>query len=66
MINIIGDNVHELIEIQNIIETGILNLSSNDINTIDIKYKLSSEDILLVNKYNHIIGSKSKNSEEDK
>lgn len=56
MINIIGDTVYELILLQKLLETGMLN-SSEDI-TLDTTYKLSSGDTLLVDQYNHIVGRK--------
>ena len=56
MISIIGDSVDELADLQSVLETGILN--SNDNTALDVTYKLSSGDILLVDRYNHIVGRK--------
>ena len=61
MITIIGDTSNELSNLQNIIETGILN--SNEKLIADVTYKLSTGDVLLVDKYNHIVGSKSESEE---
>ena len=56
MITIIGDNPDELADLQDVINTGLLNLKQNNETILDITYKLSSGDKLLVNKYNHIVG----------
>ena len=58
MITIIGDTSDELATLQYIINTGILN-ASNDNNyvAVDVTYKLSSGDKLLVNQYDYIVGS---------
>lgn len=63
MISIIGDTSDELAALQSIIDTGVIN--SNETSTVNITYKLSSGDILLVNQYNHIIGSKPKEAENE-
>lgn len=63
MICIIGDTSDELAALQSIIDTGVIN--SNEVSTVDVTYKLSSGDILLVNQYNHIIGSKPKEAENE-
>ena len=64
MITIIGDNPDELADLQDVIERGILNTKRNDEITLDVSYKLSSGDQLLVNKYNHIIGSIEKENKD--
>ena len=65
MITIIGDNFEELAFIQDIIDSGLLNLSTNSsINSINATYKLSSGNRLLVNKYNHIVGEQGSISED--
>jgi len=56
MIHIIGDTADELADLQSLIETGMIN--SNEDTTLDITYKLSSGNILLVDQYNHIVGQK--------
>lgn len=56
MIRIIGDTFEELADLQTLLETGQLNFRK-DI-TVDVTYELSSGGTLLVDKYNHIIGSK--------
>ena len=56
MISIIGNSVDELANLQSIIETGLLN--NDESTTLDVTYKLSSRDILLVDQYNHIVGRK--------
>ncbi len=56
MIQIIGETADELAKIQMVLEAGALN--SNEDGTIDVKYKLSSGNILLVDQYNHIVGEK--------
>ena len=62
MISIIGDTSDELAALQSIIDAGLIN--SKGLFTVDTTYKvtyeLSSGDVLLVNQYNHIIGSKPK------
>ena len=55
MIYIIGDTFEELADLQTLLETGQLNFRK-DI-TVDVTYELSSGCTLLVDKYNHIIGS---------
>lgn len=59
MICIIGDTADELADLQTLIEIGVLN--SDEESTLDVTYKLSSGDILLVDQYNHIVGSKEGN-----
>lgn len=56
MIQIIGDTVDELADIQKLLEIGTLN--SNEAGTIDVTYKLSFGGIILVDRYNHIVGKK--------
>ena len=56
MIQIIGDTVDELADIQKLLETGMLN--SNEAGAIDVTYKLSSGNVILVDQYNHIVGEK--------
>lgn len=63
MISIIGDTSDELAALQSIIDAGVIN--SNETSTVDVTYKLSSGDILLVNRYNHIIGSKPKEAKNE-
>jgi len=63
MISIIGDTSDELAALQSIIDTGVIN--SNEICTVDVTYKLSSGDDLLINQYNHIIGSKQKETKDE-
>lgn len=58
MISIIGDSFDELAALQSIIDAGVIN--SNETCTVDVTYKLSSGDDLLINQYNHIVGSKRK------
>ena len=62
MIVITADTVYELAYLQKLIETGVLN--SDKKATINVTYRLSSDDILLIDKYNSIVGSKSR--DEDK
>ena len=62
MIHIIGDTADELADLQILLETGMIN--SNKDSTLDITYKLSSGDILLVDQYNHIVGRKNKDKEK--
>lgn len=57
MITIIGDNPDELADLQDVIESGLINIKRNDEITLDVTYKLSSGNELIYNKYNHIIGS---------
>lgn len=64
MIHIIGDTADELANLQILLETGILN-SKNDI-TLDTNYKLSSGNILLVDRYNHIVGEKEISNDENR
>ena len=61
MIHIIGDNADELANLQMLLETGILN--NNEDTALAIAFKLSSGDTLLVDKHNHIVGSKVTNDE---
>ena len=61
MISIIGDTSDELATLQSIIDAGMVN--SNERFTLDVTYKLSSGDNLLVNQYKHIVGSKPKKDE---
>lgn len=56
MIQIIGDTVDELADIQKLLETGMLN--SNETGAIDVTYKLSSGNVILADQYNHIVGEK--------
>ena len=60
MIQIIGDSSDELAKLQRIIDSGILNsnIPSDEIYKLDIIYKLSSGNALLVNQYDHIVGEK--------
>lgn len=60
MITIIGDSSDELTKLQHIIDSGIFNLKipSGEEYTLDITYKLSSGNILLINQYDHIVGEK--------
>ena len=63
MITIVGDNFEELALMQDIIDSGIINITTNSSkDDIDVTYKLSSGNILLVNKYNHIVGEKKSES----
>jgi len=62
MITITGDTSDELAALQDIIDTGVLN--SSDLFTVDVIYKLSSEEKLLVDRYNHIVGSKANKNKE--
>lgn len=63
MITIIGDTSDELATLQYIINTGLLNASNdNNLTAVDVTYKLSSGDDLLVNQYDYIVGSS--NAEE--
>lgn len=64
MIQIIGDTADELTNLQILLETGILN-SGKDI-TLDTNYKLSSGNILLVDRYNHIVGEKEIGNDENR
>lgn len=58
MVTIIGDTPDELAALQYIINTGILNASNdNNYAAVDVTYKLSSGDKLLVNQYDYIVGS---------
>lgn len=63
MIHIIGDTADELANLQILLETGMLNSSKNV--TLDINYKLSSGNILLVDRYNHIVGEKETSNDEN-
>ena len=65
MINIIGDTYQELADLQIIIETGILN-TNEKLSSVNATYQLRSGDDLLVNQYNHIIGSKKELKGENK
>ena len=56
MIKIIGDTPDELAELQDIMDAGILNNGNNKI-SLDVCYELSSGDHLLVDEYDHIVGS---------
>ena len=62
MICIIGDTADELAGLQVLLETEMIN--SKEGTTLDITYKLSSSDILLVDQYNHIIGQRVRKSNE--
>lgn len=62
MICIIGDTADELAGLQVLLETGMINSSEDT--TLDITYKLSSDDILLVDQYNHIIEQRVRKSNE--
>ena len=68
MISIVGDNFEELALMQDIIDSGISNTDSskNNIEDIEVTYKLSSGNLLLVNNYNHIVGEQKPKSEEVK
>lgn len=55
MIQIIGDTFEELADLQTLLETGQLNFRK-DIK-VDVTYELSSGGTLLVDQYNHIVGS---------
>lgn len=55
MILVIGDTPEELATLQSIIDTGILNNTTEE-SVIDVTYQLASGSTLLVNPYNHIIG----------
>lgn len=59
MIMIIGDTPEELATLQSIIDTGILNNTTEE-SVIDITYQLASGNTLLVNPYNHIVGERNK------
>ena len=63
MIHIIGDTADELANLQILLEAGMLN-SEKDI-TLDTNYKLSSGNILLVDRYNHIVGEKEISNDEN-
>lgn len=56
MISIIGDSVDELTDLRSLLEIGLLN--SNENTVLDVTYKLFSGDILLVDRYNHIVSRK--------
>lgn len=56
MIQIIGDTVDELADIQKLLEIGTLN--SDGAGTIDVTYKLSYGGIILVVRHDHIVGKK--------
>lgn len=56
MISIIGDSVDELTDLRSLLEIGLLN--SNENTVLDVTYKLFSGDILLVDRYNHIVDRK--------
>ena len=58
MINIIGDTYQELADLQTIIESGIINTKERL--SVDATYKLRSGDNLLIDQYDHIIGSKAR------
>ena len=60
MITIIGDTAEELIQLQDIIETGILNIRSAEMDSLECTFELSSGDLLLYDQYKRIIGSKKK------
>lgn len=64
MIHIVGDAADELASLQILLETGMLN-SNKDI-TLDINYKLSSGNILLVDQYNRIVGEKEIKEHDDR
>ena len=64
MITIIGDNPDELADLQDVIESGLINIKHNDEITLDVTYKLSSGNELIYNKYNHIIGSIEKENKD--
>lgn len=68
MIKIIADTFEEITTISNIVGIGVANISCAyskknppPVSRIHVDYSLSSEDILLYNKYNDIVGVKSKN-----
>lgn len=56
MIQIIGDTFEELADLQTLIEAGKLNYHEKKIK-VYATFKLSSGGTLLVDQYNHIIGS---------
>lgn len=56
MIHIIGDTFEELADLQTLLESGQLNFRKGI--TVDVAFELSSGGTLLVDQYNHIIGSK--------
>ena len=58
MILVIGDTPEELAKLQSIIDTGILNIATEEEAVIDVTYQLASGHTLLVNSYNHIVGGK--------
>ena len=60
MITIIGDTAEELSQLQDIIETGILNIRSVEMDSLECTFELSSGDLLLYDQYKRIIGSKKK------
>jgi hypothetical protein len=60
MITIIGDTTEELIQLQDLIETGILNIGSAKMDNLECTFELSSGDLLLYDQYKRIIGSKKK------
>lgn len=56
MISKIGDSVDELTDLRSLLEIGLLNRNENiDLN---VTYKLFSGDILLIDRYNHIVDRK--------
>lgn len=59
MITIIGDTSDELAALQSIIDAGLINCN-DEISAVHVTYKLSSGDLLLINQYDHIVGSKPK------
>ena len=54
MIHITGDTADELAGLQILLEAGMIN-NDEDIK-LHITYSLSSDNFLLVNQYNHIVG----------
>ena len=58
MISIIGDSADELAKLQLLLDAGALNSDENV--ALDVTYKLSSGGVLLVDEYNHIVGSEPK------
>ncbi len=68
MIKIVADTIDELTTINNVVISGVLNISCAyskknppPVSNIEVEYSLSSGDTLLYNEYNRIVGVKSKN-----
>lgn len=62
MIHIIGDTFEELADLQTLIEAGKLNYHEKKIK-VYTTFKLSSGGTLLVDQYNHIVGSNEPNQD---